>query len=115
VIVPQLPAGNSVQSVMGRRRVTQAAEFRGFVAGRGLFEMRDLAGQAVNLPLLGDDDLVESLDQVFGKACLDFQSHQACFKIVHTGILPADRQRLSAHEKARAAAKTGTACALANP
>ena len=43
---------------MGGRLVAQAAEFGRLAAAGGLFEMRDFAGQVVDLLLLAHDDSV---------------------------------------------------------
>ena len=45
-------------------------------------ERGDLSNQAVNLLLLADYDCVQLLQQVFGKAGLDFQIGQALINIV---------------------------------
>jgi hypothetical protein len=76
-------------SIVGWQFVARIAAARNAAFGGRLAQQRHLADQQVDLSLLPDDDLIESVEQVFGKAGLDFQLGQALFGkgvLWHAGI-----------------------------
>ena len=62
---------------MRRHVVTKATRGANDCLSVWLPQRSDFSNQAVNLLLLADDDCVQLLKQVFGKAGLDFQIGQA--------------------------------------
>jgi len=72
-------------SVMRRQLVAQVTQRSCALGGCLLAQPLQLLRESVNLVLLADDDLVEAVQQVFGKAGLDFQIGQAFFNSVGGG------------------------------
>ena len=74
---------NMPASVVRRQFIPQATKTAAAAIGRVLTQLAHLADERVDLLLLLKNGLVELLDQVFGKAGLDFKVHQA---FVNVGV-----------------------------